>query len=209
MKKLAILVVAVLAVMALGDARATYAQPDTVTVTLNEQNGSGQSGTATLTMQGGTLMVTVNISGGSATAQPAHIHKGTCANLDPKPAYPLTSVVNGTSQTSLSNTTLSELVNGQFAINIHKSGAEASVYVACGDIPNMFATGGGTTGGGTTGGGTTGGEMGGGTTGGEMGGGVTVGMPATGSPDFTLIALLAVLGASLTGVGLTLARRKA
>jgi hypothetical protein len=42
-----------------------------------------------------------------------------------------------------------------------------------------------------------------------MGGGETVGMPRTGSPDLTLVALLALLGASLTGVGLKLARRKA
>ncbi len=194
MKKLALLVVAVLAIMALGGARATYAQPDTVTVNLTEQNGSGQNGTATLTMQGGMLMVTVNISGGSSTPQPAHIHKGTCANLDPKPAYPLTSLVNGTSETTVA-TTLTELVNEEYAINVHKSGAEASVYVSCGDIPTMFATG-GAAGGGTTGGG-------------EMGGGETVGMPRTGSPDFTFVALLALLGASLTGVGLKLARRKA
>lgn len=188
MKKVAILVVAVLAIMALGGSRATYAQPETVTVTLTEQNGSGQNGTATLTANGDTTMVVVNVSGGSSTPQPAHIHPGTCATLDPKPIYPLTSLVNGTSETTV-QASLSTLVNGTFAINVHKSGPEASVYVSCGDIPNMFATGGGTTGG-------------------EMGGGTVVGMPATGSPDLTFVALLAVLGASLTGVGLKLARRK-
>jgi Cu/Zn superoxide dismutase len=184
MKKVAILVVAVLAIMALGGTRATYAQPETVTVNMTEQNGSGQNGTATLTTNGDTTMVMINISGGSSTPQPAHIHPGTCADLDPKPIYPLTSVVNGTSETTVP-ASLVELVNGTFAINVHKSGPEASVYVSCGDIPNMFATGGGTSGGGTT-----------------------VGMPRTGSPDLTFVTLLALLGASLTGVGLKLARRK-
>ncbi|HEX8221866.1 MAG TPA: hypothetical protein VF914_21940 [Chloroflexia bacterium] len=193
MKKIAILVVAVLGIMALGGTRATYAQPDTVTVNLTEENNSGQNGTATLTAHGDTTMVVVNISGGSSTPQPAHIHPGTCATLDPKPIYPLTSLVNGTSETTVP-VSLSQLVNGTFAINVHKSGPEASVYVSCGDIPNMFASGG---------------ASGGGTTGGEMGGGETVGMPRTGSPDLTLVALLALLGASLTGVGLKLARRKA
>src|SRR5437868_8040453 len=101
-------------------------------------------------------MVTLNISNGSPTAQPAHIHKGTCANLDPTPAFPLTSVVNGTSQTSLTTVDLPTLLAGQFAINVHKSAAEATVYTACGDIVNM-ALGGGVSGGTTTGGTTTGG----------------------------------------------------
>lgn len=184
MKKFVIVVAAVFAIMALGGARATYAQPETVTVNMMEENGSGQSGTATLTMQGDMLMVMVNISGGSSTPQPAHIHRGTCANLDPKPAYPLTSVVNGMSETSVA-VSLTELVNGEYAINVHKSGPEAAVYVSCGDIPNMF------------------------TQGGAAGGGTTVGMPATGSSDLTFVALLAIFGASLMGVGLKLARRKA
>ncbi|HEX8598828.1 MAG TPA: hypothetical protein VF952_09980 [Chloroflexia bacterium] len=184
MKKFVIVVAAVFAIMALGGTRATYAQPETVTVNMMEENGSGQNGTATLTMQGDMLMVMVNISGGSSSPQPAHIHRGTCANLDPKPAYPLTSVVNGMSETSVA-VSLTELVNGEYAINVHKSGPEAAVYVSCGDIPNMF------------------------TQGGTAGGGTTVGMPATGSSDLTFVALLAILGASLMGVGLKLARRKA
>ena len=59
-----------------------------------------------------------------------------------------------------------------------------SVYLTSGDIPNMFATGGGTS------------------------GGETVGMLRTGSPDLTHLALLALLGAFLTGVALELALRK-
>jgi hypothetical protein len=201
MKKVALLVVAGLAIMALGGTRATYADGETVTVNLAAQNGSGQTGTATLTAHGDTTMVVVNISGGGATPQPAHIHDGTCATLNPKPTYPLTSLVDGKSETMVP-ASLSSLVNGVYAINVHKSGPEAAVYVSCGDIPHTMSTGTGDMGAGAGAGASGGGDE-------YGGGGTTVGMPATGSSDFTLIALLALLGASLTGVGLKLARRKA
>ena len=44
---------------------------------------------------------TLNLTNGTAEPQPAHVHKGTCANLDPAPLYPLNSVVNGKSETAL------------------------------------------------------------------------------------------------------------
>jgi hypothetical protein len=91
-------------------------------------------------MHDGTTKVTLNISGGSDTPQPAHIHAGSCANLDPKPKWPLTSVVNGTSETVVS-ASLAEIANGTNAINVHKSGPEASVYVSCGDIASLVVAG--------------------------------------------------------------------
>src|SRR5688572_27429136 len=140
MKKITILVVAALAFIGLsgGGAYAQGAGPLVRTVVqLAEQNGSGQNGTATLTETAdGKLMVMIELSNGSSVAQPAHIHKGTCANLDPRPAYPLTSVTNGASDTTV-DVSMATLLNGQYAVNVHKSAAEASVYVACGDIVNM------------------------------------------------------------------------
>ncbi len=205
MKKIALLFVAVLAVMALGGAHATYAQGATMTVNLSEQNGSGQSGTATLTDMGDSTKVVVNISNGTAEPQPAHIHMGSCANLNPKPLYPLKSLVNGTSETTVS-TKLSDIANGGMAINIHKSGAEVSVYVSCGDIAKMMTSS-------DTSAGNSGGEYGtsGGTSAGNSGGEYgPPGMPSTGNGDMPIIAALAgILGLSLTGVGLKLARRKA
>ncbi len=127
-----------LALLALGlTVVGTSAQSNTVTVTLQEQNNSGQQGTATLVDAGnGKTTVTINLSNGSSVPQPAHIHKGTCANLDPKPAYPLTSVVNGASETTV-DASLSELTSEQYAINVHKSAAEVTTYVACGNISAM------------------------------------------------------------------------
>src|SRR5581483_9700572 len=73
---------------------------DSVTVKLAPQSNSGESGTATLTKQGDKqTKVTLSVTGGSADGQPTHIHKGTCASLDPKPAFPLSPVTGGRSET--------------------------------------------------------------------------------------------------------------
>jgi hypothetical protein len=106
----------------------------TVTVDLATQNDSGESGTATLTSQGsGTNVVLALENPASGSPQPAHIHKGTCADLDPEPAYPLENVVDGASETTV-DVPLEDLKGGRFAINVHKSEAEADVYVACGNL---------------------------------------------------------------------------
>lgn len=203
MKKVTILVVAAMAFIGLSTSGA-YAQgagpANRAVIQLAEQNGSGQTGTATLTgTADGKLMVVVELSNGTSVAQPAHIHNGTCANLDPKPAYPLTSLTNGVSDTTV-DVSMEMLMGGQYAVNVHKSAAEASVYVACGDIVNMQLGGGAGTG-----------ETGGETSGGEISeGNETVGMPSTGNSDQTFIVLgLIALAATFTGTGLRFARRKA
>jgi LPXTG-motif cell wall-anchored protein len=106
-----------------------------VTVTLAAQNDSGESGTAVLTdLGGGKTKVEITISGQPAgVPQPVHIHMGTCTNLDPKSAYALTNVVDGKSETTV-HASVESLMNGNFAINGHKSAQEASVYVFCGAI---------------------------------------------------------------------------
>lgn len=105
-----------------------------ITVTLNAQNDSGESGTATLTAMGDQTRVVLNLTGAPAGPQPAHIHEGTCVNLNPAPAYPLTNVENGQSETIVP-ASLASLMNGNFAINVHRSPEEVQVYVSCGDIP--------------------------------------------------------------------------
>jgi len=105
---------------------------DSVTVPLGPQSGSGESGTATLTKEGARTKVVLSVQNAQGT-QPVHIHKGTCANLDPKPLYPLSPVTNGKSETVV-NASLDDLQKGQYAINGHKSAQEAKTYVFCGDI---------------------------------------------------------------------------
>lgn len=108
-----------------------------MTVTLGEQNGSGESGTATLTKVGDMTKVVIDLQSKSAmpgsAAQPAHIHKGSCDNLNATPEYGLTDVKAGTS-TSTVDAKLDDLRKGDYAINVHKSAADIETYVACGDI---------------------------------------------------------------------------
>jgi hypothetical protein len=131
MKKVAPILVAALALMVIFRGLA-FAHDGMVTLT--EQNGSGQNGMATLTDMGnGQTMVMLEISNGTTTPQPAHIHEGTCDNLNPKPAYPLSSVVNGRSETVV-DVDIDDLLAEDYAINVHKSPTEASIYVSCGNI---------------------------------------------------------------------------
>ena len=105
-----------------------------ITVKLGAQNGSGETATALLTPVAGGINVSVKTAGGPATAQPIHIHKGTCATLDPKPTYPLTTVMDGSSTTFVKGVSSADLLASPYAINIHKSPTEAAIYVACGNI---------------------------------------------------------------------------
>ena len=100
-----------------------------------EQSDSGITGGAILTDLGdGELAVTIGVVAiGFAEPMPAHIHEGTCADLDPTPKYPLNDVAAGSSNTVI-EVTLDELTADPHAVNIHKSAAEAAVYVACADI---------------------------------------------------------------------------
>ncbi|MGH7319786.1 MAG: hypothetical protein ACRELA_09215 [Candidatus Rokuibacteriota bacterium] len=106
-----------------------------VKVKLDPQNNSGESGTATLTdVAGGKTKVVVNVTGQPAGAQPMHIHKGTCAQLDPKPAFPLPNLAAGKAEATI-DVSVATLQKERYAVNGHKSAQEASVYVFCGDIP--------------------------------------------------------------------------
>jgi len=105
-----------------------------VMVTLSEQNDSGQPGTATLMEVDGKVKVTVKTTGAPAgVAQPAHIHVGACPEVGAV-KYPLTSLIDGMSETTL-DVTLAELKSElPLGINVHKSGAEVKVYISCGDL---------------------------------------------------------------------------
>jgi hypothetical protein len=108
-----------------------------VAVPLVMQNDSGQDGEATLSeVDSDTTRVVLEVSNPPGDPQPAHIHRGSCENLDPAPAYPLENVVDGKS-TSEVNVAIEDLVDKGFAVNVHKSADEAQVYVACGDIEDV------------------------------------------------------------------------
>ena len=110
------------------------AASEAVSVELKALNNSGESGKAKLTTMDGKTKVVIDLMGApEGVAQPAHIHHGTCEKLG-APAYPLEAAKNGKSETTI-DAKLSDLTAGDYAINVHKSEAEISTYVACGDIP--------------------------------------------------------------------------
>ena len=110
------------------------AQPQTLTIQLDAQNNSGQSGPAELTDlgNGSTRVVVVLSNAPSNVPQPIHFHSGTCATLGPI-VYPLTSLVNGRSESTV-NVSIAQMLATPFAINAHRSAQEASIYVACGNV---------------------------------------------------------------------------
>jgi hypothetical protein len=111
------------------------AMASSMTITMHAQNGSKQNGTAMLKQNGKNLWVKVSVSnepkGGS---EPAHIHPGYCATLNPAPWKVLTNVVNGTSITTVPNLTIAALKASKYAINVHESAKNIKRYVSCGDI---------------------------------------------------------------------------
>lgn len=101
-------------------------------VKLDKGRDGDQPGTAVLLSQGAKTEVNLFIKPSPGVPQPAHIHEGAC----PAPGavkYPLTNVAEGKSKTVV-DATLADLLKGGFAINAHKSAAEASKYVSCGNL---------------------------------------------------------------------------
>jgi plastocyanin len=104
-----------------------------LTVDLGELNDSGMSGTATLRANGDETEVVVQLDGATG-GHPAHIHNGTCNDLDPNPAFPLEPVNEDGGSTTTVGISVEDLLAEPFAINIHLSSDEIGVYVACGEI---------------------------------------------------------------------------
>jgi len=106
-----------------------------LTINLGAQNNSRQDGQAFLNDTSGGLKVKIAVKNEPAGAsEPAHIHQGTCAKLNPAPWKALSNVVNGVSVTTIPGLTLAELKKAHYAINVHESAANLKHYVSCGDI---------------------------------------------------------------------------
>jgi Cu/Zn superoxide dismutase len=119
--------------LVLGVTTIAAAQEQPLTLQMTQQNSSGMSGTAMFTPTNSGLRVDLKVSGAGAGPEPAHIHPGSCTQLDPTPQFTLQAVTNGSSTTDV-NTTLQALTASPHAIHLHKSNDELSVYVACADI---------------------------------------------------------------------------
>jgi hypothetical protein len=108
-----------------------------ISLDLQEQNASGITGTATLSpTSDGEVEVELELDGSEGGPHPAHIHRGSCADLDPEPAFPLEDVVDGRSQTTV-DVEIDDLTADEYAINVHESAENAANYVACADVRNQ------------------------------------------------------------------------
>ena len=108
-----------------------------VTVPLLAQMGSGQSGTAVLTVltDGSKEYVNVHIDvhgGTDGSSQTAHIHSGTCANQGD--VYSTLGIVTGGLKDYAVLTSPQLLTGGHRYIDIHNSDDETKLQV-CGNIP--------------------------------------------------------------------------
>lgn len=138
---------------------------DSEEMTMKNLFGQGTSRLGALAIGG---MLTLGIAGGvvaqdatetpaTIVTHPAHIHKGTCAELDPNPAYPLNDVgprlndddelpaaedIKGSltaaaveySETGDIDVNFDDLFTEAHAINVHESAQNIQNYIACGDI---------------------------------------------------------------------------
>jgi hypothetical protein len=91
----------------------------------------------------------MELSGDPVTGNhPTHIHTGTCANFDPNPTYPLSTVIlddvsdAGLSETTVEGVRLRDLLRDDYVILVHKSAEELTNYFVCGDIKADGGTGG-------------------------------------------------------------------
>ena len=109
--------------------------PHTITIKMGAQNGSKQDGKATFSDTRGGLHVTIELKNEPANAsEPAHIHQGLCAKLNPAPWKALHNVIHGMSDTTLPGVTVGDLKKAHYAVNVHESAANLKRYVSCGDI---------------------------------------------------------------------------
>ncbi len=127
------------AIAAVGSMQA-MAQDTEIIIPINEIEGSGVSGDATLTDNGDgttTIDVLVDGAGDPEGGHPIHLHSGTCDTLGDvvvglEPVGP-----DGSSVTDVPVplSTIQDPEIGPHSINIHLSNDQIEVYVACGDIP--------------------------------------------------------------------------
>ena len=113
---------------------AALALDDTVSVKLEAQNNSGQGGIASLTPEGDTTRVVIEIPNMPAgVSQPAHVHLGRCGKLNKAPKWRLEDVRDGRSLTVVP-VPLDVILKDKSAINVHKSAAEMQMHVSCGNL---------------------------------------------------------------------------
>jgi hypothetical protein len=113
---------------------AAGADPNTLQLRLFAQNRPGETGTATFRQVPNGVEVVVRMAGQGNGREPIHIHEGTCERLNLVPKYHVTDLLRGISTTTIPGITLGDLLNANYAIDVHFSSADMTKYVACAEI---------------------------------------------------------------------------
>ena len=104
-----------------------------ITIEFTELNDSGVTGTATLFASGATTVVELDLDG-TGEDHPAHIHEGTCEDIQPEPAYNLENVGEEGTSTSVVDVPLDELIDGDYVIDLHLAANQLGTLIVCADI---------------------------------------------------------------------------
>src|SRR5829696_3802885 len=122
MKRLVLLACLALVAFTVYPAAPGLAQGKVVRLTLIDENGSGEDGSAQLTDQGNgsTKVELIMLNAPEDADQPASIHKGSCSSLDADVAYALEDVKESKSTTTV-NVPLADLTAEKYAIAVYKS----------------------------------------------------------------------------------------
>ncbi len=115
-----------------------------IEVEFTELNDSGVTGTATLYEDGDQTIVDLDLEG-TGENHPAHIHEGTCDDIQPEPAYNLENVGEDGVSVSLVDAPLQELIDGDYVIDLHRAPNELGTLIVCAAIegtPEVPGTGG-------------------------------------------------------------------
>lgn len=106
--------------------------PGRVVVTLEEQEGSGVSGTAELTPESGDTEIVVELDD-DEPRWTAYLQEGDCTAVSADAAEVLPLFLEGRSETVV-DADLAELVDGSFVIAIHDEEGDLERPAACGEI---------------------------------------------------------------------------
>ncbi len=106
---------------------------DVVKVTLEEQNGSGKSGTAELVPGAASTDVTIEIKGQS-DLDPIHVHSGTCDSPGEEIVHDLGFTTANLGQGQIF-VTLPEVATGEYILDIHDD--KNDQVIMCGQIPEQ------------------------------------------------------------------------
>jgi LPXTG-motif cell wall-anchored protein len=140
MRKFAVFVPVLALLMLVASSTSAVAQQSiTVTIGPGRDEASG-TGTATLTAMGSQTQVVLRVAATNPEML-AHIHADACPGVGAV-VFPLQNPMRGSSTTMIAAPLAEVLAQGR-SINLHKSPADAGIYVGCGNLAGAAAGAGG------------------------------------------------------------------